>query len=181
MMKLQLADKAWLGGVVSCFGVLTHTHHVMPVPRLQLRSSKHPGMIAKVARLTGMALTHKKVGDEVNFTGEAFTMFYNVIFPFLTDERLDEFGVLIREVEHIRKEYQDLKKYEAERAAEPHSTPDSIRHREEALYHNQDPAIQVVEGFVDAEMATSYDLEQARIQREKAQQQMTAGQIRRSK
>lgn len=179
MMKLQLADKAWLGGVISCFGVITHTHHVMPVLRLQLKSSKHKGMIAKVARLTGMELKHKASGDEVNFIGEAFDMFYTQIYPFVTDDRIDEFRIVILEVADIRKRYQDQKAYEAERAAEPHSTPTSVRHREEALYHNQDPAVQVVDGFVEAEMATSYDLEQARVARERAAQQMTKGHVKR--
>lgn len=175
MLRMSPSDRAWCGGVLSCFGVLTHTHHAMPVIRLQLKSSKHAGMIEQIGRLTGLMVKYKKAGAEVNMIGTTFNMFYDLVSEFVTAERNQEVEVLRGEIEHLRQEYQDRKKYEAERAAAPTSTPDSIRHRAEALYRNQDEAVQVVDGFVQAEMATAYDLEQARIARERAEQQMKKG------
>lgn len=175
MLRMGPTEKAWVGGVLSCFGVLTHTHHAMPVIRLQLKSMKHQDMIGHISRLTGVPLKHKKTGDEVNFIGQTFDMLYDLVSEYITPQRNLEVTVLRGEIERIRREYQDQKKYETERAEAPHSTPDSIRHRAEALYHNQDEAVQVVEGFVQAEMATAYDLEQARIARERAEAQMKKG------
>lgn len=172
------SECAWVAGVLSCFGVLTHTHHVMPVRRLQIKSLKHAGMVRKLAKLTGVPIKVKKTGTEINFYGEELDLLLAMVFRDMTPERVEEFSLMAGVVDKIRLDYQDKKKYEAERAAAPHSTPDSIRHRAEALYHNQDEAVQVVEGFVQAEMATQYDLEQARIAREKAEAQMTQGHVK---
>jgi hypothetical protein len=175
MLKMSIAEKAWCAGVLSCFGVLTLTHHAHPCVRLQMKSSKHKGMIKQLGRLTGVPVKHKSTGDEVDMTGETLAMFWSLIDRFVTHDRIDEYVRLFEEAMKRSQAYDDKKAYEAERASTPNSSPETLRHRAEALYHNQDSAVQVVEGFVEAEMATTYDLEQARIAREKAQAEMTKG------
>lgn len=178
MLKMSPTEKAWCAGVLSCFGVLTLTHHAHPCVRLQIKTRKHHEMLKELGRLTGVQVKHKPSGDEIDMTGETVALFWSLIDRYVTHDRIDEYVRLFNEAQKRSMAYDDQKAYEAERAAEPHSTPDSVRHRDEALYHNQDPAVQVVDGFVDAEMAVSYDLEQARVAREKAEAQMTKGHLR---
>ena len=147
---------------------------------LHIKSKRHPGMVKKMGQIARKKVKHKPTGDELVITNLDLDIFWSLIFLDVTPERVAEYESVQREVDRRRKEYEAKKEYEAQRASDSLSPRDTLRHRDEALYHNQDPAVQVVEGFVEAEMATTYDLEQARMRRERAEHEMTAG-MKRSK
>ena len=171
MQHLTDEQNGWLAGVVSCFGIFSLKTQGWPYITLLIKSARHPGMVKKFAKLSGHPVQHKPRGDEVRIHGQHLDIFWALIFRNVTPERDAEYTSLrneqVRIQKQIRADAEEKKLYEAERANAPRSTPDQIRRREEALYHNQDPAVQIVDGFVEAEMAQSYDLDQARQQRER--------------
>ena len=179
MLKMVPTQRAWLGGVLSCFGQFDMSRTINPRMELQIRSIKHPEMVSMVAQMLGITLRKKKSGHEVIVAGDELEMLWPLITEYVTSARNVEYEAVKAEVARRRAAYADKLAYQAERAAAPRSTPDTLRRRDEALYHNQDPAVQVVDGFVEAEMAVQYDLDQARIAREKATAEMTKGHVKR--
>lgn len=175
MSDRSTEDLIWAAGVVSCFGIFLISRHAKPVMMLQIKSKRHPGMVKRMARIARKKVVHKKSGDEIVISHLDLDIFWALIFKNVTPERELEYSSMRKEVMKQRAAYDAKIEYQKERAAAQPSSRESLRKRDEALYHNQDSAVQVVDGFIEAEMATSYDLEQARIRREKAQAAMTHG------
>ena len=125
--------------------------------------------------ILGKKVVTKKNGIEVVISHTELDNFWAQVSVHVTPERKLEFKSLRDEVTKRRAAYEAKLEYQAERASAQPSPRETLRRRDEALYHNQDPAVQVVDGFVEAEMATTYDLEQARMRRERAQAALTHG------
>lgn len=165
-------DWVWAAGVLSCFGTFVISQHAKPVLELHIKSKRHPDMVKRMAKLAKKTVVHKPSGDQIVISHLDLDIFWAMIFKDVTPARDAEFTSMRNEVDRQRKEYEDKQAYKAERARAKPSPRDSLRRRDEALYHNQDPAVQVVDGFVEAEMATAYDLEQARMRRERAEREL---------
>lgn len=179
MLKMVPTERAWVAGVLSCFGQFDLSNTVNPRLELSIRSRKHHEMVTRMGRMLGIKVRKKGPDLEIVISGEELDMFWPLIEGHVTQARHVEYVAIRAERDRRRAEYQDKLEYQAERAAAPRSTPDVLRRRDEALYHNQDPAVQVVDGFVEAEMAVQYDLDQAQRARERAESQMTSGHITR--
>jgi hypothetical protein len=169
MLKTSPAQRGWIAGVISCFGILGLTDTVHPDISLLIKSVKHPEMVKKMSQLTGVKLKKKKSGHEVEIVGPELYMLWPLISMDITYARQLEYNSLTDEVAKRSAAYDAKIAYQKERASDPLSTHDQLRRRAEALYKNDDPAVQVIDqGFIEADMAVEYDLDRARHERERA-------------
>lgn len=163
-------DIGWLAGVVSAFGNFSITGIENPHLTLNIASRRMPHMVYKFAGLVNAPVNVRpKQGHIVKVNHYTLKQLWSIINQHVTIDRVAEYDSLVAECKRRRQEWLDKQEYQAERAAAPRSTPDQLRRRSEALYHNQDAAIQIVDGFVQADMATAYDLEQAQRRRERGE------------
>lgn len=171
MAQRDPRDLDWAAGVISCFGIFLISKHAKPVMMLVVKSKRHPDMVDRLAKIARKKVNKKPGGHEFIISHYDLDIFWALIFKQVTPARVAEYESVRGEVERRRKEYEEKLAYRAERAAAQPSPREVIRHRDEALYHNQDPAVIVVDGFVEAEMATAYDLEQAQLARQREQRE----------
>ena len=168
MLRMSEADRAWVGGLISVFGTFRLSKHNHPEVELLVKSVKHPGAIAVLSMKIGIKVKHKKSGDEVPINGEELALLWTIISNYTTNARDIEYNAMREAARKLGEEYDKKIAYQKERASDPRSTHDQIRRHAEAVYKNDDPAVQVLEeGFLTSDMAVAYDLDRARIEREK--------------
>lgn len=168
-------DAAWVAGILSVMGELKIPHRGKPRVQLLLGSTKHPDAIETVATYFKAPLVLMAGRLTLRLSGQELDKALDKVWPYLSEDRKAEYNDLVELQQKRMNAYGVEKKQKAiDRAYwEGRSTPtdEERRARAEAAYHNQDPAVEVIE---DDPEPTEAEVELAKVRRQLEDQRQRA-------
>lgn len=122
----------------------------------RISATKHPDVLVKVAEIVGANVRRypeKPRYDHVKFQGSKLEHVFDTLWPFLAESRKIEYILKLRERD-ARNEALDIelkRRADAQKLAALRASPAMKRMRDEARYRNDDPAVQVVDDYLNVD------------------------------
>jgi hypothetical protein len=168
-------DAAWVAGIMSVMGEFKIPHRGKPRVQLLLGSTKHPEPIEMVAAYFKTPLVLMSGRLTLRLSGEQLDKALDRVWPYLSEARKAEYNGLVAIQQQQMNAYAADKKQKQldQKFWEGRSTPsdEERRARAEASYHNQDPAVEVIEDELEP---TEAEVELAKVRRQLEEQRQRA-------